>query len=248
MATLVSPGVDVQIIDESFYGGAGPGTVPLIVFASAANKASPSGTGVAPYSVPNQAGKLFLATSQRELIQNFGSPSFKSVQGTQVHGHELNEYGLHAAYQFLGVSNRAYVLRADIDLAQLEPSAAAPEASATLMQQESSYRSFAMGHSRRSLSEAFGVGLSSGSSLPAPGSGQTRQPGAMPPPEQPNMGNPGQDYTVGEDVIIADEGKSYQAKVSSRNPDGTYKLTFGPNRPLNQERTFRREELQRIQP
>lgn len=126
MATLVSPGVDVQIIDESFYGGAGPGTVPLIVFASAANKASPSGTGVAPYSVPNQAGKLFLATSQRELIQNFGSPSFKSVQGTQVHGHELNEYGLHAAYQFLGVSNRAYVLRADIDLAQLEPSAAAP--------------------------------------------------------------------------------------------------------------------------
>ena len=126
MATLVSPGVDTQIIDESFYGGAGPGTVPLIVFASAANKASPSGTGVAPYSVPNQAGKLFLATSQRELIQNFGSPSFKSIQGTQVHGHELNEYGLHAAYQFLGVSNRAYVLRADIDLAQLEPSASAP--------------------------------------------------------------------------------------------------------------------------
>ena len=126
MATLVSPGVDTQIIDESFYGGAGPGTVPLIVFASAANKASPSGTGVAPYSVPNQAGKLFLATSQRELIQNFGAPSFKSIQGTQVHGHELNEYGLHAAYQFLGVSNRAYVLRADIDLAQLEPSASAP--------------------------------------------------------------------------------------------------------------------------
>lgn len=126
MATLVSPGVDIQIIDESFYGGAGPGTVPLIVFASAANKASPSGTGVAPYSVPNQAGKLFLATSQRELIQNFGSPSFKSIQGTQLHAHELNEYGLHAAYQFLGVSNRAYVLRADIDLAQLEPSASAP--------------------------------------------------------------------------------------------------------------------------
>ena len=126
MATLVSPGVDTQIIDESFYGGAGPGTVPLIVFASAANKASPSGTGVAPYSVPNQAGKLFLATSQRELIQNFGSPSFKSVQGTQIHGHELNEYGLHAAYQFLGVSNRCYVMRADIDLAQLEPSSSAP--------------------------------------------------------------------------------------------------------------------------
>lgn len=128
MAVLVSPGVDVQIIDESFYGGAGPGTVPLIVFASASNKASPSGTGVAPYSAPNQAGKLFLATSQRELIQNFGVPSFKSVQGTQSHGHELNEYGLHAAYQYLGISNRAYVLRADINLDELAPSVSAPAA------------------------------------------------------------------------------------------------------------------------
>ena len=126
MATLVSPGVEVPIIDESFYGSSGPGTVPLIVFATAANKASPSGTGVAPYSVPNQAGKMFLATSQRELIQNYGVPSFKSVQGTPIHGHELNEQGLLAAYQYLGVSNRAFVMRADIDLDQLVPSSASP--------------------------------------------------------------------------------------------------------------------------
>lgn len=126
MATLVSPGVEVPIIDESFYGSSGPGTVPLIVFATAANKASPSGTGVAPYSVPNQAGKMFLATSQRELVQNYGVPSFKSIQGTPIHGHELNEYGLLSAYQYLGVSNRAFVMRADIDLAQLEASAASP--------------------------------------------------------------------------------------------------------------------------
>jgi hypothetical protein len=128
MATLVSPGVDVEIIDESFYGGAGPGTVPLVVFATAANKASPSGTGIAPYTAPSQAGKLFLATSQRELIQNFGTPNFKTVQGTPVHGYELNEYGLHAAYQFLGISNRCYVLRADIDMSQLEASSTAPVA------------------------------------------------------------------------------------------------------------------------
>lgn len=126
MATLVSPGVEVPIIDESFYGSSGPGTVPLIVFATAANKASPSGTGVAPYSVPNQAGKMFLATSQRELVQNYGVPSFKSIQGTPIHGHELNEYGLLSAYQYLGVSNRAFVMRADIDLDQLEASAASP--------------------------------------------------------------------------------------------------------------------------
>jgi len=126
MATLVSPGVDVQIIDESFYASAGAGTVPLIVMATAANKLSPSGTGYAPYSMPENAGKLFLATSQRELVQNFGNPHFYSVQGTQIHGHELNEYGLHAAYTYLGYSNRCYVLRADIDLAQLEPSDTPP--------------------------------------------------------------------------------------------------------------------------
>lgn len=126
MATLVSPGVSVTVIDESFYGSAGAGTVPLIVFATASNKASPTGTGIAPGTVPSQANKLFLATSQRELIQTFGNPSFKTVQGTPVHGHELNEYGLHAAYQYLGISNRAYVIRADIDLAQLEASVEAP--------------------------------------------------------------------------------------------------------------------------
>jgi len=126
MATLVSPGVDVQFINESFYASAGEGTVPLIVIATASNKVSPSGDGIAPYTQPAQAGKLFIATSQRELIQNFGNPSFKSVQGTAIHGSELNEYGLHAAYQYLGISNQAYVIRADIDLDQLETSDSAP--------------------------------------------------------------------------------------------------------------------------
>lgn len=126
MANLVSPGVQVTIVDESMYGSSGPGTVPLIVFATAANKASPTGVGIAPGTAPSQANKLFLATSQRELIQTFGNPMFKTVQGTPLHGHELNEYGLHAAYQYLGISNRAYVIRADIDTAQLEASVAAP--------------------------------------------------------------------------------------------------------------------------
>lgn len=126
MATLVSPGVSVDIIDESFYGTAGAGTVPLIIMATASNKVSPSGTGTAPYTLPAQAGNLFLATSQRELIQNFGNPIFKENQGTPVHGHELNEYGLHAAYSYLGISNRCYVVRADIDLSQLEARASEP--------------------------------------------------------------------------------------------------------------------------
>lgn len=127
MATLVSPGVSVTITDESFYGSSGPGTIPLIVLATATNKPHPSGIGIAEGTAPDQANRLFLATSQRELIQTYGNPDFKNIQGTPVHGHELNEYGLHAAYQYLGINNRAYVMRADIDLAQLESSVEEPK-------------------------------------------------------------------------------------------------------------------------
>jgi hypothetical protein len=126
MTTLLSPGVDVEITDESFYTSSGPGTVPLIVFATQANKASPTGTGIAPGTVPGSAGQLYNITSQRELIQTFGNPYFESVQGTPVVGSELNEYGLHAAYQYLGISSSVYVLRAAIDLASLEAAETAP--------------------------------------------------------------------------------------------------------------------------
>ena len=47
MATLQSPGVNVSVIDESFYTPAAPGTVPLIFVASATNKSNASGTGTA---------------------------------------------------------------------------------------------------------------------------------------------------------------------------------------------------------
>jgi hypothetical protein len=126
MATLVSPGVSVSVTDESFYSPAGAGTVPLIVIATAENKATPDGTGTAPYTTTANANEVYLITSQRDLLQNYGNPNFKVIGGTPIHGDETNEYGLAAAYSFLGISNRAYVLRADIDLAQLEPSAVAP--------------------------------------------------------------------------------------------------------------------------
>lgn len=126
MATLVSPGVSISVTDESFYSPAGAGTVPLIVIATAENKATPDGTGTAPYTTTADAGKVYLITSQRDLLQNYGNPNFTVIGGTPIHGDETNEYGLAAAYSFLGISNRAYVLRADVDLSQLEPSAIAP--------------------------------------------------------------------------------------------------------------------------
>ena len=126
MATLVSPGVSISVSDESFYAPAGAGTVPLIVIATAQDKTAPDGTSTADYTTSAKANKLYQITSQRELLQNYGNPNFNVSSGTPLHGDELNEYGLMAAYSFLGISNRAYVLRADIDLDQLKSSASAP--------------------------------------------------------------------------------------------------------------------------
>lgn len=127
MAELVSPGVSITVTDESFYAAAGTGTVPLIVIATAQDKASPGG-GTAGFTTSADAGNVKLITSQRELLTNFGNPIFKTSGGTPLHGHEQNEYGLMAAYSFLGLANRAYVVRADIDLGELDPSTSAPSA------------------------------------------------------------------------------------------------------------------------
>jgi hypothetical protein len=43
MATLVSPGVSVTVIDESNYAPTGPGTVPFILLATAQDKNSTAG-------------------------------------------------------------------------------------------------------------------------------------------------------------------------------------------------------------
>ena len=131
MAILVSPGVDIQVIDESIVASSGPGTVPLIFIATKENKTlntpqGPVSNVVAPGTLRQNANQLFFITSQRELIQTFGDPEFYTVQGTPIPGYELNEYGLFAAYSYLGIANRAYVLRADLDLGQMEPTVFEP--------------------------------------------------------------------------------------------------------------------------
>lgn len=123
----MSPGVQVQIIDESFYASGAPGTVPFIMLATAQDKGQPGNTiAVAPGTVKANAGKLYGITSQRELIQTFGNPRFTTQAGTPQYGSELNELGLYAAYQYLGLANRAFVIRADVDLAALDSSSVPP--------------------------------------------------------------------------------------------------------------------------
>ena len=126
MAGLTSPGVQVNVIDESFYTPAEPGTTPLIFVATKTNKTNPGGTGVAPGTTKANAGKIYVMSSQRELAETFGDPLFYTdTNNTPIHGSEQNEYGLQAAYSYLGVANRAYVVRADLDLDAITASSTA---------------------------------------------------------------------------------------------------------------------------
>mgnify|MGYP000240399976 CR=1 FL=1 len=116
---LVSPGVEIQVIDESQYAPTAAGTVPLLFVATANNKQSPSGK-IAEATAPENANSLYVLTSQRDVLNFFGSPLFyNNTNNVPIHGYELNEYGMLTAYSLLGVSSRCYVIRADVDLAEL---------------------------------------------------------------------------------------------------------------------------------
>ena len=124
---LVSPGVEVTVIDESNYVASATGTIPSIIVATAQDKTSGTGTGTAAGTTSANAGSTYLIGSQRELTSTFGNPLFyQTASGTPINGHEINEFGLMAAYSLLGSSNRAYVTRADVDLATLTSSASRP--------------------------------------------------------------------------------------------------------------------------
>ena len=126
MATLNSPGVQVQVIDESFYTPSAPGTVPMIFVASGQDKTNPSGTTALGTTAAN-AGKIWLMTGQRDLTDTFGTPKFYTdASSNPLHGNELHEYGLQAAYSLLSVSSRAYVVRADLNTTELIPTDTIP--------------------------------------------------------------------------------------------------------------------------
>jgi len=133
MANLVSPGTQVTVTDESVYGPAGAGTVPMIFIATGQNKVDPTSTetdGIAKFTKSAASNKPILVTSQRELTQYFGNIDFRKVSATVQQGDETNDYGLLAAFSYLGQSSAAYIVRADVDLTALRPQTAAPTGAA----------------------------------------------------------------------------------------------------------------------
>ena len=118
----------INIIDESAYGAGTGAIIPLYVIATESNKVLDSSTGaIAPGTT--MANELLVMTSQKDVINTFGVPSFTEVNGTVMQGDELNEVGLLGLYNAMGSSALGYVVRADIDLKQLKASQVAPTTS-----------------------------------------------------------------------------------------------------------------------
>lgn len=115
MATLVSPGVSVSVINESFFIPASAPTVPLFFIATRSGKTQPN--GITPAAGTLEANVVRTVTSRTQALELYGVPHFRNdISGNEFHGDARNEYGLLALHQFLDVGNRAYVVRADVNL------------------------------------------------------------------------------------------------------------------------------------
>jgi len=112
---LISAGTSVTISNESFFIPSQQGTVALVVIATADEKFQPD--DITPAAGTLESGVVRTVTSVTQSVQLYGIPRFlQDISGNQHHGDARNEYGLFALNQFLGVSNRAYALRANINL------------------------------------------------------------------------------------------------------------------------------------
>ena len=112
--TLVSPGVETSIIDESLYVPNASSLVPLFFIATQDEKTLSSGEP-APYTYEHSVVRSI--TSLRASINAYGEPVFLTDgSGNQLHGDARNEYGLFAMNQYLGIGNGAYAVRANVNL------------------------------------------------------------------------------------------------------------------------------------
>lgn len=111
---LVSAGVSVTITDDSFFIPAAAATVPLIFLATASEKLQTNGD---PALGTYEYDQVRTITSMEQSVRNYGVPIFKTdIDGNAQHGDARNEYGLFGLNQFLGIGNRAFVVRANVNL------------------------------------------------------------------------------------------------------------------------------------
>lgn len=112
---LISPGVEVTIIDESFYIAGAQTALPLIFIATEAEKTQLDGK--TPAIGTYEHGVLRVVTSIKQALELYGMPRYLTAEdGTPHHGDVRNEYGLDALLKYLEIGNRAYVIRANVNL------------------------------------------------------------------------------------------------------------------------------------
>lgn len=119
MASLISPGVSVTIDDSSFFIPAAAATVPLLFIATADNKKQATSGPTAHLDAAGtfEHNVVRTVTSLKQSVALYGIPRFlQDNSGNAYHGDCRNEYGLLALNKFLGVGNRAYVVRANVNL------------------------------------------------------------------------------------------------------------------------------------
>jgi hypothetical protein len=87
----------------------------LIFIATKAGKTQAN--GITPAAGTLEHSVVRTVTSMAQALQLYGIPAFRNDNsGNEYHGDARNEYGLLALNNFLGVGNRAFVVRANIDL------------------------------------------------------------------------------------------------------------------------------------
>ena len=115
MVDLVSPGTQVNVFDDSFFIPGRQATVPLIFIATADEKTQADGVTPALGTYENNVVRT--VTNSGQAAQLYGTPRFMvNSSGAAHHGDARNEYGLDALYKYLDIGERAYVVRADVNL------------------------------------------------------------------------------------------------------------------------------------
>lgn len=115
MAELYSPGVSVTVTDQSFFFPTVATTVPLFFLATRSGKVQVDGS--TPAAGTLESNVVRTVTSQSQSLALYGVPYFHNdISGNEFYGDSRNEVGLLGLNTFLGKGNRAYVVRADINL------------------------------------------------------------------------------------------------------------------------------------
>lgn len=112
---LVSPGIQVNLNDNSAYTTGNVPSIPLFFIATADEKTQAD--GVTPALGTYEYGVMRTVTSVQQALNLYGIPRFlQDSAGNQQHGDARNEYGLDGLVKALQLVSAAYVMRANVNL------------------------------------------------------------------------------------------------------------------------------------